>query len=190
MKLGIGMATTGQIKSQTVFSLIQTIKHLPVDFEFILKEGSILHYGREQIVKMAIEHKCTHLLFVDSDMSFGGDAVNRLIARNKDIVGVHYNRKGSPPTTTVNMEADKKARLKEIAPDGFTTCDTVATGFVLINLDVFKKIDHPWFFFESDKEGELTRGEDYWFCDKARKAGYDIWVDLTIPVKHIGDYLY
>ena len=190
IKLAIGMVSAGSVKTKTVFALCRMIKSLKYDFNFIIKEGAILHWNREHIVKAAIENNCTHLLFVDTDMYFEPDAIHRLLAREKDIVGVHSHAKTISSTTTVHMDAIKKSRIKIDHPDGFLTCDAVGTGFMLINLDVFKHISEPWFFWESNDKGELVTGEDYWFCEKARKAGFDVWVDLTIPIKHIGDYFY
>jgi hypothetical protein len=31
---------------------------------------------------------------------------------------------------------------------------------------------------------EYTQSEDYYFCDKIRAAGFDIWVDPTIMCHH------
>lgn len=190
MKLAVGIPNSGSIRTLTVFSLIQALKQLDCEYDLIFKEGSILHWNREYIVKLAIERGCTHVLFVDSDMAFEKDTITRLIDKNKDIIGVHYNLRKDPPTTTVHMDKEKKARVAIDHPDGLLTCDAVGTGLLLVNLDVFKKLSHPWFFWESDGNGEVVMGEDYWFCKKAREAGFDVWVDLTIPVKHIGDKLF
>jgi len=189
MKLAIGVPNTGIIKARTVSSLIAMSRALTCDYVFLFKEGSVIHWNREEIVKEAIKQNCTHLLFVDSDMYFEPQSANQLIARKKYIIGVHANRRSLPLTTTVIMSEEKKLRLKELAPDGLTTCDSVGTGFMLINLDVFKKIKKPWFFWEN-KEGELGMGEDFWFCERAKEAGYEIFVDLSVPMKHLGDYLY
>ena len=190
MKLALAIPSCGTIKSSTVFCLIRLIKNLKCDFVVLMQEGSIVHRNREMLVKAAFEQQCTHILFIDSDMYFEGDAANRLTAHEKAVVGVNYFHRKLPKITTVHMEAEKKKNLATIAPLGFTTCDSVATGFLLIDLEVFKKLSHPWFFWESDKEGEVETGEDYWFCRKAREAGFEIWVDLTIPIGHIGDYRY
>jgi hypothetical protein len=190
IKLAIGIASTGDIKSRTAFCLFTNLKSFPYEYEVIIKEGGALHANREQIVKLAIQMDCTHLIFIDSDMSFERDAIIRLLRRDKDIVGVHYNQRKNPPTTTVIMDTDTKLKLKEEHPDGFLTCDGVATGFMMIKLNVFKKLEHPWFFWESDENGDISVSEDYWFCRKAKEAGFDIWVDLSIPIKHIGDHLY
>ena len=190
MKLAIGMPTCGTIKSQTAFALFRMIHHLPFEYNIIFKEGSILHHNREMIVKEAIRLGCSHLLFIDSDMFFEADAIKQLIDRNKDIIGVNYRLRKDPPTTTVKIDPERWAKVKEDHPDGLLTCDAVGTGFMLINLEVFKKLSEPWFFWKSDESGDVVEGEDSWFCRKVREAGYEIWVDLSIPMKHIGDHLY
>ena len=182
IKLGIGIPHVGTIKAQTAFSLFAALKDFPHDYNVFMKEGCILHANRQEIVEKAIEKECTHLLFVDSDMSFPKDAVVRLLARNKDIVGAHYNRRKFPPTSTVVNPKDPNM--------GITTCDSVATGFMLIKLDVFKKLSKPWFFWELDEKGKTVTGEDYFFCRKAREAGYEIWADFTLEVLHEGSHFY
>ena len=150
----------------------------------------MLHWNREELVKQAQKLNATHLLFVDDDMVFEKDAVIKLVERDKDIVGVHYNCRKFPPTTTVHMDEEKKKSIKWENPDGFMTCDAVGTGFMLIDLRVFDKLKEPWFFWKTNEQGEVVEGEDYWFCRIAREAGFEVWCDLTIPVKHIGDFLY
>ena len=181
IKLGIGIPHVGTIKAQTAFSLFAALKDFPHDYNVFMKEGC-LHISRQEIVEKAIEKECTHLLFVDSDMSFPKDAVVRLIERKKDIVGAHYNRRKFPPTSTVVNPKDPN--------EGLTTCDSVATGFMLIKLDVFKKLSKPWFFWGLDENGKTVTGEDYFFCSLAREAGFEVWCDFSIEVGHVGDYIY
>lgn len=180
MKLAIAIPNTGIIKVQTVNSLLGLVKNLKCEYYTLLQEGSILHAIRENLVKKAIELKCTHLLFIDSDMVFEKDAFEKLFKRKKDIVGVTYNTRKYPPQKILWTQGKDK----------FYQAEAVPTGFMLIDLKVFKKLSHPWFFWEVDSQGEPVTGEDYWFCRKAREAGYKVWVDLSIPVKHVGDYLY
>ncbi len=175
-KLAIAICHTGSIKGHTFNSVVAMIKDLPFDYYVLTHEGSMLHLMRERLVQRAIELKCTHLLFVDSDMAFNPDAVLKLLKRKKAVIGAPYNRRQLPLTTTMVNPKDLKAKLTEV--------EAVGTGFLLIDLKVFKDLEAPWFFW-----GEGT-GEDYWFCDKARKAGHKIWADLTVPIKHVGDYQY
>lgn len=175
IKLAIAIPSTGTIKSQTAFSLCRMLKDFPHDYTILFKEGSVLHWMREELVQTAIEGKCTHLLFLDSDMTFEKDAVVRLLKRKKHIVGADYNvRKLPAKSTAILFNGNKPLREAK----------SVATGFMLIDLSVFKNISKPWFFW-----GE-NLGEDYWFCNKAREAGYKVWCDLEVKVGHLGEMVY
>jgi hypothetical protein len=176
MKIAIAIPNTGTIKAQTAFSLCRMLKDFPHDYDVLFHEGSMLHVMRERLVQKAIDLKCTHVLFVDSDMAFDKDAVLKLIKRKKDIVGANYHKRKLPAEATV--QNPKKL-------SGLTTCDSVATGFLLINLDVFKNLPQPWFFW-----GENGESEDFWFCRLARENGYKVWCDLEVGIKHVGDFLY
>lgn len=182
IKLGIGIPNSGNIHIDTAFCLFRMLKGFPYDYDVIMKRGSILHYSREEIVKTAIKNGCTHLLFVDTDMYFEKDAVLRLLERKKDIIGVQYNTRKEPTMPTAFMVGGQTGDLQKAI--------SVATGFMLIDLKVFKNITEPWFFWKSDENGQVLMGEDYWFCDKAFKAGYEVWCDLSTPIKHIGDKFY
>ena len=177
------------MKVQTFFSIVRMIKTFPFDWTLITKEGSIVHWNRESIVKRAIEEKCSHVLFVDTDMVFEADAAERLLKRDKDIIGVDCNTRKLPTVSTLKIH-DENGDIINEEKDGLLKCAGVGTGFMLIKSSVFEKLSHPWFMFESDDRGEVKYGEDMWFARLARKAGFEIFADLTIKVGHIGDYIY
>ena len=79
------MATTGTVKTKTLFSVVQLVKKTPTNL--VVWEGCNVHQARENIVMEAMKGDCTHILFVDSDMIFDGDALERLLERDKDIIG-------------------------------------------------------------------------------------------------------
>lgn len=187
-KIAIGMVCLGSVKTRTVRDLCALLKTFPYEYELIFKEGGALHSNREQMAQMAIDTGCTHLLFIDSDMAFERDAVNHLLARDKDIIGAHYNHRRFPLQTTV-LEFEENRNKRETLP-ALHKVEGMGTGFLLIKTEVFKKMPHPWFFWEIDEKGMTTMGEDFWFCKKAREAGFDVWVDLLVPIKHIGNNLF
>jgi len=187
MKLCIGIATTGDVKTKTLFSIVQLFKKYP-DSNLVTWEGCNVHQSRINIVKEAQKGNCTHILFVDSDMVFDVKAVEMLLEYDKDIVGVDYNMRKLPLTSTVkihdlqgNKIFDRKEELYE--------CIAVGTGFMLIKMDVFEKVTYPWFFYEQENN-EMKVGSDMWFCNKAREAGYQIYADPTLKVGHLGEFIY
>lgn len=190
-KVAIAVPTGGSVKTLTFYSIVRMIKQTKHDWLLMTQTGCLIHKNREILVGRAIDEGCTHILFVDTDMSFEGDALDRLMAREKDIIGVASHLKKLPLTYVLRNE-DRNGNYvwEEFPNEGLLKCAGVGTGFLLINLEVFKKIPHPWFFFESNDKGDLVCGEDMWFCELARKAGYEIWVDRNVEIKHIGDYLY
>lgn len=181
MKLAIAIPNSGVIKAQTVNSLLGLVKNLKCEYYTLLQEGSILHAVRESLVYKALELKCTHILFIDSDMVFEKDAFERLLKRKKDIVGVSYNMRRLP-LQKIQWKAVGKAK------GDFYEVEAVPTGFMLINLKIVDYMTHPWFFWQVNNIGETVTGEDYWFCALARKAGFKIWLDKSINILHIGDY--
>lgn len=176
MKLAVCIPNTGTIKAQTAFCLHRALKGFPYDYTVIFKEGSVLHWNREELVKAAQKAKCTHLLFLDSDMYFEKDAIERLLERKKEVVGTNYNMRKLPREGTARLIPGQEGDLQE--------ANGVATGFMLIDMTVFDKITKPWFFW-SEKEGE-----DHWFCRKAKEADYKIWCDLSVKIGHIGEAIY
>jgi len=185
----IGIPTGGTVKSKTLFSIMQLLKHATFEYDIIVKESCVIHWNREHICKEAVERGYSHVLFIDSDMFFEPDAVERLLKRDKDIIGVQVNLRQSPPVSTVKTE-DEGQIIKQLYPDGLLKCAGVGTGFMLIKTSVFKNLSHPWFFWEADNEGNVLTGEDIFFCRKARKAGFEIWCDTTIKMGHVGDWVF
>lgn len=188
-KLAIGIATTGQIKTKTLVSVVKLVKKDPQNTFIMTWEGCNVHQARINIVKEAQKANCTHLLFVDSDMVFDADAAEKLLNRDKDIIGVNTNLRKLPLTSTVKFHNEKGEKVFE--PNGeLFECQAVGTGFMLIKMSVFDKLPTPWFFYEYDEKGDMKTGSDMWFCNKAREAGFKVFCDLSVKVGHIGDYIF
>ena len=59
---------------------------------------------------------------------------------------------------------------------------------MVINTKVFS-MPRPWFAFTYNENGMCIEGEDWFFCKKAAKHGFETWVDPTVKVGHLGDIL-
>ena len=137
--------------------------------------------------------ECTHLLFWDNDVLVPRNALNRLLAHDKDMIGGLYFQRGEPYTPTIlytahGTDGDWLTAYDGWAETGLKKVNGIGTGFLLIKRAVFEKMEAPWFKYQIKltKEGNITHfGEDLYFCAKAETLGFEIWVDLTIKCGHI-----
>lgn len=119
------------------------------------------------------------VLWIDSDMIFPGDALVRLMAHDKDIVGAHY-RQRTPPFKHVGIYKDRAADL--MAP-GLHEMVQMPTGLLLTRFEIYRQMGYPWFKPGMHNEPR----DDIYFCRRATEMGYRIWCDhdLTKEVVHI-----
>lgn len=70
--------------------------------------------------------------------------------------------------------------------NGIYSADWIGLGFCCVKSEVFRKIEFPWFYNILVELGEniYQCTEDIIFCDKVNKAGYKIYVDTSIRLKH------
>jgi hypothetical protein len=136
----------------------------------------------------AIKSGATHLLFIDDDMVFPEDTAVRLLKHGKDIMGLKYHPRQVSHNHIEGMF--KIAVAEKELPNEIFKCEGVGAGVLLINLEVFKHIGRPWFDWVVYDTGMVKQGEDFYFCEKARKAGYEIWADPVLKIGHIGDFVY
>ena len=178
----IGIPCQETVKSRTAFDLF----HLKGDVKLIMQRGADVAYNRNKWAQHAIEGKFSHLLFIDSDMSFEPDTLERMLKHDKDILGLAANRKKLPLESVVKPL--NKQEENGILPKELFEVESCGTGIMLIKTPVFEYLEAPWFDFEY-VDGERV-GEDVSFCRLARNRGYEIWVDPQIPVRHLGEYAF
>ena len=152
--------------------------------------GSVLPGVRHGLAKRAIEVlKATHLLWIDADHSFPNDTAHRLLAHDRPWVGINAASRNPPHRPTA---AKREGELLETTRNskGLEKVWRMGFGIVLVEARVFLALDDPWFMLEyiEDAAGDPFRGEDIYFCEKAKAAGFHPMVDhdLTNETEHIG----
>lgn len=189
-KVVIGMPCTDVVRAMTAQAIASAVVGAEgCVIDVVMRRSCEIASSRVYLVNHAMKVGATHLLFVDSDMTFPHKVIPLLLAHKKDIVGVEYNRRMFP------LEGTSKPLTK--ASDSLYEGAFVGAGLMLIDLSIFNKewVDKngkkaAWFSFGRDSQGMLVVGEDAWFCYTARDNGFSIWIDPTIKVGHVGEYVY
>lgn len=170
-----------------------------IDFHIVVAErGFTIAENRNYSVVQAQKNESDYLLFVDDDMTFPEDTLERLLEHKKMVIGVNSYSRCLPPSSTVGlmnekgeyMHPDKYPPFEMKIPNKLFKAYFVGAGVMLVDVKVFKKLSKPYFYFETNADGQITNGEDGLFCDNVRKIGFDVWCDPAIPIGHIGDYEY
>lgn len=178
------------LKAKPLISLASALCTTNAQMSLLVTEGAYIPYNRILLVELAREWKCTHIFFMDHDQVFAEDTVTRLLAHDKDIVAAPYNMKQYPLQTTVIL-LDKNGKRRNKLPKKMFTCEALGCGCMLVKMEVFDKIQFPWFqIYINPETRKLEMSEDVWFCNQARQAGYEIFCDPTIKVGHVGEAVY
>jgi hypothetical protein len=156
-----------------------------------ISQGTLIANQRAELCLDAMREKCTHVLFIDSDMRFPQDMIERLLQHDVDIVATNCARRRMPTGPTAQLYKENGEReLVYTMPEttGLQEVGSVGMGVMLIKANVFAKLAEPWFEtpWRHDKRGYI--GEDVFFCKKAREAGFKIWIDHDVSkeIGHIG----
>lgn len=183
---------------QTLFMKSLLGMHRPERTEFGIACSSLVYDARNSLAVKAITEGFDRVLWIDSDMTFEPDMMNRLIAHldaGKDIVsGLYITRK--PPFKPVIFESigyERVGETFEVIPRARTmyeypkdsVFEIAGAGFggVMTPVPILKAI--------YDKYGlpftpMLGFGEDLSFCLRAQDMGYKMWCDSTIKLGHVG----
>lgn len=178
----ISLPSGGYIRIETVKALLDMLKATNnIVFDIDCPMSCYIHANREKSVEYALDNQADYILFIDGDVVPARNGLTKLLSLNVPICGGVYNTKeeNSVPAVLLFEPLPEK-------PQQPIKVDALPAGFLLIKMEVFRKIDRPWFFFEPEMAGKSMVGEDVYFCRKARKYGYDIWLDPTIEIGHMG----
>jgi hypothetical protein len=170
---------------------------------------SLVCRARNNLASEFLASGCTHMLFIDCDIEFEPWHVARLLSHNKPLVCGMYPLKQIRPGWVVNNvpgEVPQKDGLVKVRESG--------TGFMLIKREVLVEMAkaHPELEYDKDdnEKGDFKRydffsvgvfpdpvskrrrylSEDYYFCQRYRAMGGDVWLDTQVRAKHIGRAVY
>ena len=161
-------------------------------FNLHFLQGTLIADQRCKLVEMALKAKADYVLFLDSDMRFPADLIDKLLAHDKDIVACNYAQRRLPVRTVAFKDWASLDYVYSLGSSGLETVDAVGMGAMLIKAEVFKRLPYPWFQIHYLPSAKMWAGEDMFFCNLAKEAGYEIVVDhdLSRQIGHEGMFTF
>lgn len=201
---------TAALARTLLFLMEQNIR---VTFQFVVG-GSVIHKARNELCAHFLASDFSDLLFIDDDMEWSPNAVLRLLASDKPLIGgvgrMRVQKPNSDPAVWCWRPLHGDGALHQ---DDMGAIEVKGFGaaFMLINRAVLHAMasahpnwkragapdwpqdlrDNYFEFFRTGEEGsDVEFGEDYVFCNRWRAMGNSIWVDPTIRLGHVGAFNY
>lgn len=162
----------GNLKTTTLVGMLKLYRYcfsnkIPIEFYFITNDA-LISRARNTIVARFMDDanfNGTHLLFIDSDIGFNENNIERLIKKDQDVVCGCYPQKKinwndvvkevdhnpevrinpnllQSRALTYNLNIDNSKKV--IIEDGFCEVDEAATGMLLIKKEVFLRLKEKY----------------------------------------------
>jgi hypothetical protein len=158
--------------TQSLLELQKECWRKKIGVRFHLIKSSLVTQGRNMCVSAFLESDSTHLLFIDSDISFNAGAAERLVACNKDIISIPYPLKDMNWDKALKLFNEGKLKTaqdirnkafyrypmkvpdnNEIQiKDGVIEVTHSPTGFMLIKREVFDKMIEKYSHLRIDQD--------------------------------------
>jgi FkbM family methyltransferase len=186
-------------------SMLHLVQHPPKGNMMLrcLEGDSLVTRARNVLTTDFLDSDCSHMLWIDSDLVFGPEHVQRIHTHTEDIVGGLYPKKQPGPAQWVVNTCDTQT---EPRPDGLQQVKYVGTGFMRIARSVFDRMierygdqlrynsdstgrtEYDFWSVGAYQEGPKRRylSEDWLFCARAGELGIPIWADTCCALGHMG----
>jgi hypothetical protein len=211
MKLFLGLPVYGAYNAHFVHSMFALITQRPCPMIIRPCVGdSLVARARNRLCAQFLASDCTHMLQLDTDLIFSPEHIAKLIHHAEaghDIIAGLYPKKQKELGWVCNVldqpEPDR--------PDGLQRVKYAGTGCLMVSRAVLLAMinQHPEIEYDPDEGDEsgvkhdfFATGvrafegrrrylsEDWMFCQRALDLGFDIMMDTTVILKHVGEMIY
>lgn len=161
-------------------------------FFFDNQRGSILPQLRQNLVDKALKEGASHLLFIDSDMTFPDMLANEWMAEDRPVIAANCSTKSMPAYPTARAKGGKTGvpAYSDVTAQRFGEIWRVGTGVMMIRRDVLEALPRPAFTPYWHTELDRYVFEDWVMVEHIERAGFPIVIDheMSLHIGHIGDY--
>jgi hypothetical protein len=182
--LGIGVPLSHHMIPSDFFDSFISLEKPP--FIYLRTSNGPIDEMRNNIVRGAMENRCTHLIMMDTDQCYHPRTITRLLSHQLPVVGALVYRRYPPfDPLMLKGEINRYQNIMEWEPESLVEVDATGTGCIMFDMQVFRNMPAPWFRMRRDPQTWQVVGEDIGFCSDLRAAGYKIFVDTSVPAGHL-----
>jgi len=206
--------TAGDVRMETAESIYACLVTKTITQAYFVQSGPHLDNGRNSVVRVfndpRVRDRCTHLLMVDSDVSFDPSDVRALYEAAEDravVSGIYYSVYDGIPKPVIYDWTTNELGLKTLGvmdswedgwpfwpsqdksdADPLVKVEACGGGFLMIRYEVIDVLQavhgepQPW-FCEPVIDG-IHYGEDLAFCMRVKDAGFSVWAHREVEVAH------
>jgi len=167
---------------------------------------SAIDFGRCVMASDAIRAGYQELMWIDSDIAFNPDDVEKLRSHQLPFVAGIYAKKGQREFACSFLPGTEQVVFGH--GGGLTEIRYAGFGFTLTRREVYERMSRqlrlppsnqrfgspiaPWFIpmLAPDGAGMWYLAEDYAFCERLKLCGYRVMADTSIRLFHFGSYGY
>jgi len=184
MKIDVAVLNQGWIRTELVERMVK-ISHDPrYDLRITYPTGSPVAHNRNAICKAFREGDSDFLLMTDDDQFWQKNPLDA-VELDLDVLGfpTHVFQPKREPVSpirwnVVKLPGEQKGAIREVK--GIGSGSLLIARRVLVHPDLRDPFQDRF-----DDEGLRQASEDLWFCEKAREAGFKIWMAANNPCHHI-----
>jgi hypothetical protein len=158
--------------------------------------GRPVDHVRNVICRLVLKRDYTHVLFIDSDIELPLDAVDLMLATQRQIT----ESTGRPVMVTgcypILLQSGLNWVMSDRGQDGHYHCfkrhhdqahpyrvDASGGGCLLVPREILAVVDPAWFLWIERPDG-TQMSEDIYFFDKMNRLGFYTWADPSVLCKH------
>jgi len=200
-ELGLCVLHQGTVPTPWAFRLVQMARFMP-PFIYMTNRNQPYDTGREQITRACLDRKVKWIFHLDTDVLMPIDGIKKMIEWSEKfklplLSGLYWAKKPiKMPCAWLKIGEHPEEKKYDFAPvdvephmekGSIVPVDVTGAGALLINADVFRKLDEsdpnkPYFQWGVGRKGLWQMSEDFYFCMRCKNE-LDIQVHLATAVK-------
>jgi hypothetical protein len=166
--------------------------------------------ARNDLTHEFLQSDCTDILFIDSDIVFSYEQVNKILNHEEDIVGGFYCKKQEGKVSPV---CNVLSEVEQPNEKGLLRVKYMGTGFLKVSRKVFEVMIQELgkdLAYTDDRDGKTIKydfwrmgvakdcvtgikrwlSEDWQFCQFAIECGFPVYADASILLNHSGSAIF